>query len=338
MQPPTTPTPTTPSQIDPAVPTNIPDDQLHNFPMFLDQVLANVLGSGADPIYQTGLRLWSGLAAIVVVWKGLQIAYSGNFQPWEMVRTIVGLWIPWVMLQYYTANIPGVGYSFPGVVVAGGTWLQNYFLADLTSSWNVEMNKLSASMNASMNEKWAALDIWGALTDGAHLVMTAAIEAFTKIFLFFSMLILYALTYAQVLWAQIAIGILVFLGPIFIPWLVFEPMSFLFWGWFRSLVTFSLYGAIAGAVMRVFMGVGLGFVTTYAQADTSQAGSIVNVGKWMLALIPLVLAGIWASLKVGELASMLVSGGGGGGGGPVAVVATQAVRGAAKVATKGGAG
>ena len=39
--------------------------------------------------------------------------------------------------------------------------------------------------------------------------------------------------------------ILTFVGPMMIPWLVFEPMAFLFWGWFRSMITFALYGAIA---------------------------------------------------------------------------------------------
>ena len=326
------------STIDRVVPTKIPDDQLHDFGSFLDQVLASMVGSGATELYQAGLQLWSGLAAVVVVWKGLQIAYSGTFQPGDLVRTVIGLWIPWIMLQYYRADIPGIGYSFPGAVVAGGSWLQNYFLGNLTSTWNIEMNRLSADLNANMSTQWQKLDIWSALSSGAHLIMTATIEAFTKIFLFFTLLVLYALTYAQVLWAQIAIAILMFLGPLFIPWLVFGPMSFLFWGWFRSLVTFALYGAIAGAVMRVFLGVGLGFVTTFGQADYNEDGSIATVGKWLLALVPLALAGIWASLKVGELASMLVSGAGGAGGGPVAVVATQAVRGAARVATKGAAG
>ena len=322
-------------QIDPAVPTTIPDDQLHNFGSFLDQVLAALVGTAGTPLLQSGLQLWTGLATVIVVWKGLEIAYSGTFQPWQLIRTIIGLWVPWIMLQFYNTDIPNVGRTFPEAVVAGGSWLQDFFLADMTSSWNIEMNRLSSSLNASMQDKWAKLDIWGALSGGAHLVMTAAVEAFTKIFLFFSLLIMYALIYAQVLWAQIAIAILVLLGPLFIPWLVFDPLSFLFWGWFRSLVTFSLYAAIGAAVMRVFLGVGLGFVTTFANADYAQEGSIANVGKWFLAIIPLVLAGIWASLKVGELASMLVSGGGSGGGGPVAVVATQAVRGAAKAATKG---
>ena len=83
-------------------------------------------------------------------------------------------------------------------------------------------------------------------------------------------------------------------------------MSFLFWGWFRSLIVFSLYGALAGAVMRVFMGVALGYVTTYSNQVISF--DITVMGGWVLIILPLFVAGILASLKVGELASMLVTG------------------------------
>ena len=139
--------------------------------------------------------------------------------------------------------------------------------------------------------------------------------------------LLYCVTYAQVLWAQVAIAILIFLGPLFIPWLVFEPMSFLFWGWFRSLIVFSLYGALAGAVMRVFMGVGLGYVTSYSNAIINF--DVVSMGGWVLAVLPLFVAGILASLKVGELASMLVTG---------SAVTSSGASGVATAAASGGGG
>ena len=104
-----------------------------------------------------------------------------------------------------------------------------------------------------------------------------------------------------------------FLGPLFIPWLLFEPLSFLFWGWFRSLIVFSLYGALAGAVMRVFMGVGLGYVTTFS--NTTLTLDATAMGGWVLIVLPLFVAGVLASLKVGELAGMLVTGSGSGGSG-----------------------
>ncbi|MCY4400844.1 MAG: type IV secretion system protein, partial [Gemmatimonadetes bacterium] len=73
-------------------------------------------------------------------------------------------------------------------------------------------------------------------------------------------------TYAQVIWAQVAIAIAILLGPVFIAFLLFEPLSFLFWGWFRTLMVYTLYGVVAGAILRVFMGVGMGYITTYADA------------------------------------------------------------------------
>ena len=132
------------------------------------------------------------------------------------------------------------------------------------------------------------------------------------IFMALMMLVLSAVTYAQVIWAQIALAILIILGPVFIPFLVFEPLSFLFWGWFRAMITYSLYAVIAGAVLRVFSAVGIAFITSMGQANLN-FNSLMEVGLWMLAVVPFFIAGMLASLKIGEMASMLVTGGGAGG-------------------------
>jgi len=337
MQPPT------PKQIDSAVPVLIPDDQIHDFKPFFDQVQEAIIQGAAGEVLGVGMALWRGFAAVVVVWKGLQIAYSGTFQPWDMIRTIIGLWIPWVMLQYYATPIPNVfgpggeALSFPAAIVAGGAWLQDFFLADLGATWGAEINNLSAKLNASIAAQWQNMNVWKVLTGAAHLIMTAVVMTGMGLFLLLAMVALYAITYAQVIWAQIAIGVLMLLGPIFIPMLVFGPLSFLFWGWFRSLITFCLYGVIAGAIMRAFLGVGLGFVTTFAES-TADLNSVTNLGKWLFSIVPLFIAGLWAALNVGDLANMLVSGGGGGGGGFMAVAGQAARQGgkAAKTAASAG--
>ena len=48
----------------------------------------------------------------------------------------------------------------------------------------------------------------------------------------------------------------------------FQGVRSLFWGWFRTLMVYTLYGVVAGAILRVFMGVGMGmgYVTTYTGA------------------------------------------------------------------------
>ena len=78
--------------------------------------------------------------------------------------------------------------------------------------------------------------------------------------------------------------------------------------------------------MRVFMGVTLGYVTTFSNQTLSL--DIWTMGGWMLAILPLFVAGILAATKVGELASMLVTG---------SAVTSSGISGAAMTAAGGGA-
>ena len=192
------------------------------------------------------------------------------------------------------------------MIVGGGNWLMEFFMADAGTAMRTELSNMVNTHMTRISDAWDGYNIWELITSSGRALITLATATIMVIFTGCMLVILYAVTYAQVIWAQIAIAILIFLGPIFIPWLLFEPLSFLFWGWFRSLITFSLYGALAGAVMRVFMGVGLGYVTTYSNAVVNF--DLVTMAGWVLIILPLFVAGILASLKVGELASMLVSG------------------------------
>ena len=313
-------------QIDPAVPTNIPTGDLDNFESLLSQVLNGIIGGSGPLLLQTGHDLWSGLAAVMVVWTGVQIAMSGTFQPSQLIRLIIGLWIPWVMLHFYDTPLPppAGAYTFPSMIVEGGNWLMDMFIADVGTAMRTELSNMINTHLTRITDAWDGYQIWDLITAGGAAIMTLFSATIMMIFAMTMLVLLYCITYAQVLWAQLAIAILVFLGPLFIPWLLFEPLSFLFWGWFRSLIVFSLYGALAGAVMRVFMGVTLGYVTTYSNATINF--DLVTMGGWVLIILPLFVAGILASLKVGELASMLVTG---------SAVTSSGITGAAMAATGG---
>ena len=316
-------------QIDPNVPTNIPPGQLDDFQGFLTGVLNSIIGSSGPILLTTGEQLWTGLASIMIVWTGVKIALSGNFQPWEVIRLIIGLWIPWVMLHFYDTPlpVPANAYTFPSMIVAGGNWLMDLFVADVGTAMRTELSNMINTHMTRITDAWDGYQIWDLITAGGAAIMTLFSATLMMLFAMIMLVLLYCITYAQVLWAQMAIAILVLLGPIFIPWLLFEPLSFLFWGWFRSLIVFSLYGALAGAVMRVFMGVALGYVTTYSNQVISF--DLTTMGGWVLIILPLFVAGILASLKVGELASMLVTGN---------AVTSSGITGAATMAAGGGAG
>ena len=130
-----------PAQIDPAVPVNIPEGDQANFKLFLDRVLEAVLGSAANPVLDLGRDLWRGLAVIVIVWTGLRIAFSGSIEAWEIVRLVFGLWIPWVMLQFYSVPLPGMALSFPEMIAGGGAWLQRMFLEDTVSGMQSSLGR-----------------------------------------------------------------------------------------------------------------------------------------------------------------------------------------------------
>ena len=327
-------------QLDPNIPANLSQEELRDFKTFIDTALDGLTAAAGGEVFATGNAMLAGLAVIVVVLNGLKIAFSGNLQPWELVRVVIGLWIPWVMLQFYTTTIPGMAFTFPGMIAAGGNWLHELLIGDTVYSMQTELGNLVRSLVANMQTQAQQGNLLGLLTGAVHGAITALAGFGMLIFVILMLVILFAVTYAQVIWAHIALAILIILGPIFIPFLVFDPLSFLFWGWFRAMITYSLYGVIAGAVLRVFSAVGICYITTLGNANLDMQ-SLVDVGLWMLAVVPFFVAGILASLKCGELASMLVTSAGAAGSGLMGMATTAGVvaaSGGTAAAAKVGAG
>ena len=326
-------------QLDPNIPTQLSLEEMRDFKSFLDIALETLSNAAGGEIFTTGTAMLTGLALIVIVLNGVKIAFSGNIQPWELGRVIIGIWIPWVMLQFYTTTIPGMAFTFPGMIAGGGNWLHELLIDDSVSSMQTELGNLVESIGANIMAEPQTADVWSLMTGSLQTTLTAIAGTIMSILMVLLLLILFAITYAQVIWAHIAIAVLTILGPIFIPFLVFEPMAFLFWGWFRAMITYSLYGVIAGAVLRVFSSVGISFITSMGNADLDTQ-NFVDVGLWVLAVVPMFIAGLLASLKCGELASMLVTGAGAGGSGLMGMATTGAMvaSGGASAAAKAGAG
>ena len=216
-------------QLDPNIPTNLSPEELRDFKTFLDTALEGLTAAAGAEIFTMGNQMLGFLAVIVVVLSGLKIAFSGNIQPWELVRGVIGIWIPWVMLQFYTTNIPGMVHTFPGMIAAGGNWLHLLLIGDSLYGVQTELTDLFRSLAKAQDAAIEAGDLINIFTSGLQASMTAVAGFVMVIFLAFMLLILAAVTYAQVIWAQVALAILIILGPIFIPFLVFDPLSFLFW-------------------------------------------------------------------------------------------------------------
>ena len=272
-------------QIDPNIPANLPPEEIRDFQSFIQTALDGLTASAGGEVMTLGTGMLTGLALIVIVIAGVKIAFSGNIQPWEVVRLVIGIWIPWVMMQFYTTTIPGMSQTFPGMIAEGGNFLHELLLGDIISSMQTELGDMVRAIAANMQTQAAQGNVIGILTGGVHAFITAVAGSIIMALLVLMLIVLFAVTYAQVIWAQIALAILIILGPIFIPFLVFEPLAFLFWGWFKGMLTYSLYAVIAGCVLRVFSAVGIAYITTLGGANLDTQ-SMTQVGLWTLAVIP----------------------------------------------------
>ena len=314
---------------------------------FLDALLDDLTVSAGTEVLDTALLMWRGLAAILVVWTGLRIAFSGDFRMWDVIRLVIALWIPWTMLTFYDTPLPGTAnLTIPQMVVGGGNWLQRIFITEIATDYLVGFTNLSANLldamaltPASPGAPATSLGrLFGAVTALPEVALATVRQAVGTSLLMgigLMLILLYAITYAQVIWAQIAVALLTIIGPIFIPFILIEPLAFIFWGWFKSLLTFSLYGAVAAVIMRVFLGIGLGFIEALNDVVFT-LGGLWNIVAWIVSLAPLLVAGTIASLSVGSFASGIVTGSGGGSGimGMIGQAAAAASTGGAALVAK----
>ena len=311
--------------------------------ILVDQLMASV----APAVAGAGMQLWQGLALIVVVWTGAQMALAGHgVNMAAVVRMVIGLAIPLGMLRFYTTPLPGAGRSVPDLITGMGDWLQGMIVADAGTAM---LEQLGLAMGA-WQEQFGGQGIfggmdtfgWNVVTDLPGVVDAAfdmAVTAGLMMLLALGLIVVFAVGQAQVMWAQIALSIALLLGPVFIPWLLVPHLSFLFWGWLRTVLVYSLYGAVAAAVFRILTELGVFVVQGWTgdlAADVEWAGptGIMTAWRRSLVTVPYIVAACLAAGKVGELTQMLVSGSGNvGSGASGRAMQTAAV---ARVAVTGG--
>ena len=325
----------------------------------------------APTVLDTGWALYWALAIIIVVWTGLKQAFSGDLRVWDYWTMLFSLGVPAAMLQFYNTPIqftPGVPLTLPGsgntvtfpeLVVAQGSWLattitdtaQEDFFEFVRGLWS----QIAQSLFTANADGQEPLDWTMYINPVAWIgsIGTSAVVLFVSLVAFFATLLAAIVGFAQVLFAQVAISICVLLGPMLIPWILIDRMAFLFWGWFKSLITYSLYAAIAAAVFRVMLALLEGTVgrvleevqiSALLRHDPSSNDTLLALAGalgWLLMLVIVAVSALLAFFQIPSIAGGLVSGQAGGGSmlGALATGAA-AVTGAGKVAgaaAKGGA-
>lgn len=270
----------------------------------------DTLTSTASPsIDALGLHICIALATIMLVWFGVQEALSSaqggpGFNMAKFLNFFMLITFAYVLVRFYDSSIPGIGYSLRGFINGGAQYLVSVIGND---SVTIIQNTLSKAQSNS----------------GPGIVKALMSPYYALVYVIIQLLIatLTAVVSAIVAYGAVASTVIGLLGPVFIPFLVFDKLEFLFWGWLRAFIGFCFYKVLAAAVLSI-----LGHLLAQYYTQIVAFSDPGNMVKELPLLILLVLVNIYILFKVPALTMSLFSGSTGGHDGGMGVATYVAAR------------
>ena len=278
---------------------------------FIAQACQSLAATVAPSITAMGIRIVLALATIVMVWFGVQEALASahgeaGFSMGRFLNLFMLLTFAYAMVNYYDSSIPGLGFSLKGFIDGGTINLVNLIGSDGSNTMLNEINAASSKTGP-----------------GLLNTMMSPYYAIVYFVVQFLLALLAAIVSAIVAYGAIATTIIGLLGPIFIPFLVFDKLDWLFWGWLKAYLGFSFYKVVAAATLNVLSHV---LTNYYIQLGQSLSDPSLIVQTLPL-LVLLVLVNIYILFKIPTMTHTLFTGGTGGHGGGLGI-AMMAIRGA----------
>jgi TrbL/VirB6 plasmid conjugal transfer protein len=249
----------------------------------------------APSIDALGIHMVLTLATIMLVWFGVQEALASaqggpGFSVAKFLNFFLLITFAYCFVKFYDGSIPGIGYSLKGFISGGTSSLVDYIGND--SSQEVQDTIHTALHNI------------GSLSPSFT-------EPYTLLCSFTVQLVLSILTgLIAVIIAYGAIGATVvgILGPVFIPWMVFDKTDFLFWGWLKAFLGFEFYKVVAAATMSVINHL----LITYLTSGAMNVASPQSLITLMPALLMLCFIACFVLFKIPTMTASLFSGHTGG--------------------------
>src|SRR5215467_172265 len=247
-----------------------------------------LMTSKLDLFVGMGLNLFRGFATILIVWFGIQSALSSaeggeGFNFTRFTRLLLVIAFCFAMVKYYSSPIPGIGQSFPDLVMQEASSLSNSIGMEQGRLVETKVTEVEQGM-----EQPSSFSFHETLTFVVLYVILATIQAVVLMIIGFGL---------------IAQAVLLLVGPIFIPFLIVPKMDWLFWGWFKAFLQYSFYQVIASAFVFIFAQLLLGFFNSF--------GGNMDTDQWMTAfpvIFIFLLIAIYGLFKIPALTNHLFSG------------------------------
>ena len=277
---------------------------------YIAQACQSLAATAAPSITAMGIHIVIALATIVLVWFGVQEALASahggpGFSMGRFLNLFMLLTFAYAMVNYYDTSIPGLGFSIKGFIDGGTINLVNLIGAD-GSTTDAERDPRGILQDRAVDAEQHDESPYYAIV---YFVVQ------------FLLAMLAAIISAILAYGAIAATIIGLLGPIFIPFLVFDKLDWLFWGWLKAYLGFSFYKVVAAATMNVLSHV---LTNYYIQLGQSVSDPSLMVQTLPL-LVLLVLVNVYILFKIPTMTHSLFTGGTGGHGGGLGL-AMMAIR------------
>jgi hypothetical protein len=273
----------------------------------IEDCIRALMTSKLDLFVGMGLNLFRGFATILIAWFGVQSALSSaeggeGFNFTRFTRLLLVIAFCFAMVKYYSSPIPGIGQSFPDLVMQEASSLSNSIGMEQGRLVETKVTEVEQGM-----EQPSSFSFHETLTFVVLYVILATIQAVVLMIIGFGL---------------IAQAVLLLVGPIFIPFFIVPKMDWLFWGWFKAFLQYSFYQVIASAFVYIFAKLLLAFFAV----DTGG----MSVDQWMTAfpaMLIFLLIAIYGLLKIPTLTNHLFSGAAGADSGLAAAMIAYVSRG-----------
>jgi hypothetical protein len=255
----------------------------------------NVTATAAPSLDSLGLHMVISLATIMLVWFGVQEALASaqggpGFNIAKFISFFMLITFAYCIVKFYDSAIPGIGYSLKSFISGGTSSLVDYIGTDSTQEvQNVIHTALGkiGTMSPSLTEPYT-------------LICTFTVQVILTI--------LSALVGIIIAYGAIGATVIGLLGPVFIPWMVFDKTDFLFWGWLKAFLGFEFYKVVAAATMSVMSHL----LITYLTSGAMNIGSPKSLITLMPGLLIMCFIAGYVLLKIPTMTATLFSGHTGG--------------------------
>jgi hypothetical protein len=256
-----------------------------NFLTIIGGALTQMYAAQAGFFLSTGLGIFFQIAVLRIFLMGLD-AFAGELTLGRFIKTVGLILIVGSLMAFYASPLPGAGVSFPHIVIDEAKSLSDRLES---GSETLSQNKLNQAVSQVEQPNSGIFPTIGGIVQAIWYVLVIILVALERMALIGVLAVSY-----------IAIGVIVLVGPMFLPWALFPGLEQIAWNWINALLQFCFYQVVAGAVTFLNATLLLGFFNIHpfpwALLDIPvivlEFSGVVGISVYVIFMVPSIASAI----------------------------------------------